>query len=422
MIFETVYFQNFEGIHGWQLTGEFEVDTPNGMGGSPGHPNPQTAFSGNRVLGTDLTGLGANPWHYEPNLTAETAYRATSTVIDAFYYKNLSLFYQRYLNIEVWDEASVQVSRDNGATWEKIWVSGGYFSDFEWVQLNMPVPAKFWRTGGLKIRFQLGPTDNQHNYSGWNIDDVFITGEFISKDVGVTEWISPRSGCGLTSSEPVTVRIENFGGADITGPFTVGYSIDGGATWTTDTCNETIPIGGSVLYTFPTRADLSVPGLRPQVLARTMMAGDQWPENDQVSTQILVVPTISAPYSQQFESGPAFWYISPGSIWEYGTPAGSVINTAFSGGKSWATGLTRKYGDIISEPGQVIFLIISGRKRGGPSPGNLKGQYPWTFPGLHGQDCIVQALILPARGHILTCMKTGSPRQRLTVPLPPRSM
>jgi hypothetical protein len=378
-IFETLYFQDFEGLHGWELTGEFQVDTPDGSGGSPGHPNPQTAFSGSRVLGTDLTGLGANPWHYEPNLTEETAYRATSPVIDAFYYKNLSLFYQRYLNIEVWDEASVQVSRDNGTTWEKIWVSGGYFSDFEWMQINKPLPESFWRTGGLKIRFQLGPTDNQNNYSGWNIDDVFITGEFISKDVGVTEWIGPLSGCGLTSGETVTVRIENFGGEAITEPFTVGYSLNGGTTWTTDTCSESIPVGGSIVYTFPTLADLTSPGLR-QVKARTMLAGDQWPENDQVSAQILVVPTITAPYTQQFESDQGYWYASPGSIWEYGTPAGSVINSAYSGSRSWATGLSRKYGDMISDPDRAVFQDNFATETGWTFTGEFERAIPMDLP------------------------------------------
>jgi hypothetical protein len=92
IIYETQYYENFEGVHNWELTGEFEVDVPQGMGGSPGNPNPEQAYSGTRILGTDLTGLGANPYNYEPSISSANAYTATSPAIDLFYYKNINLF------------------------------------------------------------------------------------------------------------------------------------------------------------------------------------------------------------------------------------------------------------------------------------------------------------------------------------------
>ena len=354
-LYKTQYFENFEGSHNWTLTGEFEVGTPAGMGGIPGNPDPSSAYSGTKVLGTDLSGLGSFPYNYESDLGEAQSYLATSPTLDLFYYKILNLFFQRHLNIEVWDHSSVLVSSDNGTTWNTIWQSTSYLSDYRWIQYQIPIPDEYSRTNQLKFRFQLGPTDGQLNYSGWNIDDIYLTGEFITKDVGVSEWIYPLSGSGHSSDDSVIVRITNYGGAAITDPVPVAYSFDGGTTWTIDNMNQDIPLGGTVVFTFPTKTDLSVPGLKPSVLAKTIFPGDQYTGNDQISTQVYIVPTYETPYSENFETNEGFWRSVGNQIWEYGTPAGSVINSASSGTESWVTGLSQTYGDIISRKNRIIF-------------------------------------------------------------------
>ena len=354
-VFETIYKQDFEGVHNWALTGEFEIATPNGSGGIPGNPNPAEAFSGTKVLGTDLTGLGTNPYHYEDDLNELASYRASSPSIDAFYYKNLNLFFQRYLNIEVWDHSSIQISTDDGTTWNTIWESTSYLSDFQWSQEQIPIPNEYSRSDNVKIRYQLGTTDGQNNYTGWNIDDVYLTGEFISKDVGVTEWIYPLSGSGHSATDSVTVRIENFGGAIITDPVPVAYSFDGGVTWVVDNMTQNIPIGGSVTFTFPTKTDLSSPGLRSAVMAKTILPGDQYADNDQVLTQLYIVPTYTPPYYEDFESNEGYWRTLGNNIWEYGIPAGTVIDSSFSGIQSWVTGLDQEYDGLVSQKNQIVF-------------------------------------------------------------------
>jgi len=355
MIYETRYSQNLEGSHNWVLTGEFEVDTPNGMGGTPGNPNPSDAFSGTKILGTDLTGLGAHPYNYEPGLGESSSYLATSPAVDMLYYKNINLFFRRYLNIEVWDHASIQISDDDGTTWHSLWESNSYYSDFQWFQEQLVIPDDHARTDRLKIRYKLGPTDGANNYSGWNVDDIYLTGEFISKDVGVSEWIFPESGSGHTASDSVTVRIRNYGGAEITDPVPVAYSFDGGTTWEVDHMNQHIPVGGSVVFTFPTTADLTEPGLRPSVMAKTALPGDQYTANDKITTQLYIVPTYDPPYLEDFESGDGYWRSMGNQIWEYGSPAGGVIDHAYSGTGSWATGLTQHYGDLIAQKNRIIF-------------------------------------------------------------------
>ncbi len=355
IILESRYSEDFEAAHNWTLTGEFEVGTPNGLGGTPGNPNPPRAYSGSRILGTDLTGMGIFPYNYEPDLTDNSGYYAASPSIDALYYTNLNIFFKRYLNIEVWDKASIQVSADDGTTWHPIWVNNSYFSDFAWTQEQISVPNIYSRSGKLKIRYKLGPTDGQNNYSGWNIDDVFLTGEFISKDAGVSGWIYPLSGSGHSVTDSVTISIRNYGGKEITGNIPVAYSFNGGASWVIDTLFHPIPVDSMVTFTFPTKTDLSVPGLRPSVLAKTLLPGDQYSENDGLSTSIYIVPTYQTPYEEDFEANKGFWITSGINAWEYGPPAGNTINSSSSGIRSWCTGLDRKYGELISQKDQIIF-------------------------------------------------------------------
>ena len=66
------------------------------------------------------------------------------------------------------------------------------------------------------------------------------------------------------------------------------------------------------------------------------------------------MPTYKVPYFQDFEKNEGFWRSMGNQIWEYGAPAGSVINSASSGTKSWVTGLIQDYGDIISRKNKII--------------------------------------------------------------------
>ncbi|HEC42356.1 MAG TPA: T9SS type A sorting domain-containing protein [Bacteroides sp.] len=372
-IYETRYSENFEGTHNWDLTGEFQVGSPEGLGGTPGNPDPTEAFSGSKVLGTDLSGMGDNHYKYEPSLDEGSSFKATSPSMDVLYYKNLNLFFQRHLNIEVWDGASIKVSTDGGSTWNTVWINTGYINDFRWGKEILSIPDQYARTDQLKVRFQLGPTNEDNHYSGWNIDDVYLTGEFIDKDVGVSRWVYPLSGSGHSASDSVTVVVRNYGGAEITVPVPVGYSFDGGISWVIDNITDNIPIGDSVTFTFPTKVDLSIPGLRPLVIAKTMLPGDQFTANDSVTTQVYIVPTLDPPHEEDFESNDGYWRTAGNDLWEYGAPGGNVIDHASSGSKSWVIGLTQQYDDLISQ-NKTIFSDDFETDKG------------WTFAGEFERD------------------------------------
>lgn len=90
---------------------------------------------------------------------------------------------------------------------------------------------------------------------------------------------SPVSGCALTSTENVTVRIFNYGPGSITTPFNVSYTINGGAPVTEMVAAPNIPQNTSYTYTFTTQADLSVPGTYT-FDATVSVPGDPTPSND----------------------------------------------------------------------------------------------------------------------------------------------
>ena len=158
-------------------------------------------------------------------------------------------------------------------------------------------------------------------------------------------------------------------GAEIVDPVPVAYSFDGGTSWTIDQMDQNIPVGGSVIFTFPSTADLSEPGPRPLVMAKTALPGDQFLGNDQLTTELYIVPTYVPPYLEDFESGEGFWRGLSNPLWEHGTPGGTVINSAWSGSNSWATGVAAQYGDLISEQGSIIFEDDFEMEQG------------WTFSG-----------------------------------------
>jgi len=99
----------------------------------------------------------------------------------------------------------------------------------------------------------------------------------ISADIGVTMLNEPVSAPGLTTSEPVTISIENFSGESVSN-FEVSYALDGG-TVITETIEGPIAVGETIIHTFSTPADLGVIG-EYDFEAKTAFPLDAQPDND----------------------------------------------------------------------------------------------------------------------------------------------
>lgn len=101
-------------------------------------------------------------------------------------------------------------------------------------------------------------------------------------DIGVTSISEPNSGV-LTATESIVVNIKNFGINDIVNP-EVQYIVDGG-TPVVDNYPGTLVAGATESFTFGTTADLSAAGDHT-IVARTNLAGDTNPANDEVSKTV----------------------------------------------------------------------------------------------------------------------------------------
>lgn len=155
--------------------------------------------------------------------------------------------------------------------------------------------------------------------------------------------VSPVSACGMGANEVVRVRVANVGGTTING-YTVCYKIGAGAP-VCETVSTTILACDSVLHTFATPANLSVPG-QYNFKAYVTVAGDVSATNDTVSNHIVDnIPVVGTlPYTQNFDVTNGGWTTTgTSSSWAWGAPTGTFVNAAASAPNCWTTSLAGSY-------------------------------------------------------------------------------
>jgi len=169
-----LFYDDFESLSGWTLSGEFEIGAPTGIGGAHGYPDPDTAFEGTQILGVDLSGLGSSLGDYENNLTTKE-YQAISPVINCTGADVVNLSFMRWLNIEasILDHADIDVS--DGGSLETIWSNIDIIEENAWGLQYFDISAKAANESTVKIIFNIGSTDEEWTYSGWNIDSLKVS-------------------------------------------------------------------------------------------------------------------------------------------------------------------------------------------------------------------------------------------------------
>ncbi|MBW8048910.1 MAG: PKD domain-containing protein [Cytophagales bacterium] len=190
-------------------------------------------------------------------------------------------------------------------------------------------------SGVIQVRFRgiTGPGFE----SDMAIDDIAIF-QPPPDDLGVIAIDAPVSGCGLTATDSVTVRVLNFG-STAQDTILVSYRINAGPP-VSDTIIPTILPGDTLSFTFTTTADLSLSGTYV-FDAWTGLVGDVDITNDSTINYLVNSDTLinTFPYFENFESGTGSWLASGvNSTWAFGTPAKDTINSAGSGVNSWVTG------------------------------------------------------------------------------------
>jgi hypothetical protein len=343
LIRESIFLDDFSTDLGWTLDGDFERNRPIGIGGNfIGNPDPAFAAWDTMIIGNDLTGLGGLSGDYEPSVP-RYGNLATSPSFDLTDFNDVKLSFLKWLNVANNDTASIEMSIDNGSSWNEIWANNNQvFTDGSWTFFSQDMTGGN-RKSNVKFRINLGPTTVTGHFSGWNIENLAVTGNYVEYDVGPVALVTPGQGCGHTSAETVQVKVKNFGPGATPDKIPVRYSFDGGETFTTDTITGAIAYGGETTFEFSQTVDLSIPGIYDVVL-ETILGVDEELTNNIFDTVLYVDPVYPVPYFQDFEEETDYWRVTgTNSSFEYGTPLGGIIHEAASGGRAWLTNLDGDY-------------------------------------------------------------------------------
>ncbi len=164
---------------------------------------------------------------------------------------------------------------------------------------------------------------------------TFVVGKLNAQDVAVISITAPTSGCNLTSTENVVVRIFNYGPTDLSGVnIPVTYSVNGVAI-PAETANfPSFLQNSTVTYTFTTQANLSAPASYT-IDATTSLGGDINTTNDAFTGYVV---TNTAPSVGGTVTGGTNVCVSgnSGNLTLAGH-TGNVLNWEYStdGGSTW---------------------------------------------------------------------------------------
>lgn len=354
---EAIIFDDFEGVNiGWTFTGpqnDFEIAVPQGKIAHTSR-DPDCAYGGTKVLGTDLTLDG----RYLDNIDATKAYYAVSPVADLKFYSNVKLYFMKWLSFEANDHAVIEVSTDSAKTWIKIWDSkvDALIPDSKWIEytlaqeFNNIAARKPW----VQVRFGLIYSDNSFSYAGWNLDNFAITGNFLSNDVGITSLQRPVNDCVNPGFDSVVVTVRNYAPYPTASSLPVFFSIDGNVK-VYDNIPGPIPVDGEVRFKFAQPANITAPGLYDKFVVTLEIPGDEDPFNDIIERDLYIQNSLSVPSLEKFEAGGGYW-IPSGSTptWECIIPEGGGFPSVPGSPKAWTLS---PYGNYISN--DTSYMISS---------------------------------------------------------------
>jgi hypothetical protein len=204
-----IYAASMDNDPGWSASGEWQWGEPAGQGGLPnGNPDPLSGYTGLNVYGINLNG--------DYSTAVRGPYYLSTQAIDCSEYSDVHLRFYRWLNSDYqpYVYATVEVSND-GSTWAHAWENDGppAVTDDSWQFVEYDIssvannqPTMYIRWGHRVAR------GSARAYSGWNIDEVEVTGRrmhMVLGDFGLDNlWmyqnLPGKSNSDLTASVSIT--------------------------------------------------------------------------------------------------------------------------------------------------------------------------------------------------------------------------
>jgi hypothetical protein len=176
---------------------------------------------------------------------------------------------------------------------------------------------------------------------------------FAQNDLSVISISAPASGCSLTATENVTIRIFNYGSTlPAATSFNVSYTINGGGpVIALATLASPLTSNSTLNYTFAIQANLSTPGAYT-FTASVTIAGDVSPANDGYSGYVVV--NTAASVGGTVSGGTNVCVSGNSGVLTLSGHTGSVIRWEYStdGGSTWVnisnTTTTQSYSNLTT--------------------------------------------------------------------------
>lgn len=347
------YLEDFESGNGNWRSQWISHTSPGSSweNGVPAAPVINYAASGTQCYATHLTGNTLTP---ERSFIISPCFDFSGMVNPVF---EMDIWYETGSADLIYVEYSIDSTYDyrfynllgtyqSGLNWYNVPITAGKTgwngSSGGWVHVRQSCDGL---GGNPCVIFRIVFEGSQQTVSeGIAVDNIQIS-ENPLNDLSVISVINPLPSCGLSANTDVTVRVANLGLNTQVNP-ELRYSINGGQSWESENMAQTLNYQDTVTFTFTQKANLSAPGMYP-VIVKTILTGDQFPQNDSLYKPVMNYPVITPPYLNDFETSNGYWMgegLNP--TWAYGTPAEATIDHAASGVNAWVTNLT----GLHSEP------------------------------------------------------------------------
>ncbi len=159
---------------GWTTEGLWQFGVPTGGGGTTaGNPDPTGGYTGENIYGVNL--------HGDYTVAVDGPHYLIAGPFDCRAYRDIKLQFARWLNSDEADfvQTTVEISMD-GTTWSVIWRhrdAEAIFADDNWQVVTYALGPMADHCQSLYLRWGYEVKTNEAwPMSGWNIDDVVLTG------------------------------------------------------------------------------------------------------------------------------------------------------------------------------------------------------------------------------------------------------